>query len=105
MMEAADRGDPHDQALKNTQFHERILEAARNDTLMRLWSMLEPFARTYVTASADGIDLHWLGERHQAILDAIRDQDPDRAAETSRHHAAQAAELLEEFAHPELEDD
>jgi DNA-binding GntR family transcriptional regulator len=105
MMEAADRGDAHDQALKNTQFHERILEAARNKTLKRLWSMLEPFARTYVTASAKGIDLHWLGNRHVPILDAIRDQDSDRAAATSRHHAAEAAELLEKFSHPELEHD
>ena len=105
MMEAAERGDAHDQALKNTQFHERILVAAHNETLKRLWSMLEPFARTYVTASAEGMDLHWLGERHVEILDAIRAQDPDRAAEMSRHHAAQAAELLEKFEHPELEHD
>ena len=105
MMEAADRGDAHEHALKNTQFHEQIVEAARNKTLKRLWGMLEPFARTYITTSADGIDLHWLGGRHEAILDAIRDQDPDRAAETSRNHAAEAAELLEKYSHPELEHD
>jgi DNA-binding GntR family transcriptional regulator len=105
MMEAAERGDPHDQALKNTQFHERILESAGNKTLQHLWSMLEPFARTYVTASAEGMDLHWLGQRHQGILDAIRDQDAELAAELSRAHAAQAAALLEKFEHPELEDD
>lgn len=105
MMEAAEREDPHDQAVKNAQFHERIVEAARNSMLMRFWSMLEPFARTYVTASAKGIDLHWLGARHEALLDAIRDQDPERAADTSRHHAAQAADLLEKFGHPELDDD
>ena len=104
MMEAAERGDAHDQALKNAQFHELIVDAAGNKTLARFWSMLEPFASTYVTASAEGMDLHWLGQRHESILDAIRDQDADRAAETSRFHAAQAAELLEKFKHPELVD-
>lgn len=105
MMEAADRGDAHDHAVKNTAFHGTVVDAARNGTLKRLWAMLEPFSRTYVTASAEGMDLHWLGARHKAILDAIRDQDADRAAETMRTHAAEAAELLDRFEHPELEDD
>jgi DNA-binding GntR family transcriptional regulator len=95
MIEDADRGDAHDQSMHNTQFHSRIVDAARNKTLARQWSMLEPFARTYVTASTPGIDLHWLALRHESILDAIRDQDPDRAAEVSRIHASEAATLLE----------
>lgn len=103
MEEAAGRGDPHDHAVKNTQFHERILDAAGNKTLKRLWSMLEPFGRTYVTASAVGIDLHWLSARHEGILDAIRDRDSDRAEELAQTHAEQVAELLEDFEHPELE--
>jgi DNA-binding GntR family transcriptional regulator len=95
MLEAADRGDTHDHAVKNAQFHARIVESAHNRTLQRQWSMLEPFSRTYVTASSPGIDLHWLAERHRPILDAIRDGDADAAAETMRIHAAQAADLLE----------
>jgi DNA-binding GntR family transcriptional regulator len=95
MEEAADRGDAHDQALNNTRFHARIIDAARNRTLKRQWSMLEPFSRTYVTASVPGMDLHWLTRRHDEMLVAIRDQDPDRAAETMRRHAAEAADLLD----------
>ena len=57
--------------------------------------MLEPFSRTYVTASVPGIDLHWLTRRHDGILDAIRSQDPERAAETMRTHAVEAADLLD----------
>ena len=94
MDEAADRGDAHDQALNNTQFHARIVKAAHNATLYRQWSMLEPFSRTYVTASVPGMDLHWLSRRHAPILEAIRNQDPELAAETSRTHAAEAADLL-----------
>jgi DNA-binding GntR family transcriptional regulator len=95
MEEAAARGDAHDQAIHNTNFHERIVRAAHNRTLARQWSMLEPFARTYVTASTPGVDLHWLSRRHEPLLAAIRDQDPDLAAERSRTHAAEAAVLLE----------
>lgn len=95
MNEDADRGDAHDQAMHNTQFHARIVEAAKNKTLERQWSMLEPFARTYVTASTPGVDLHWLSRRHESILTAIRDQDADLAAEMSRVHAAEAATLIE----------
>src|SRR3972149_5747044 len=40
MRAAGDRGDAHEHALKNTQFHERVVEAAGNRTLLRLWSML-----------------------------------------------------------------
>jgi DNA-binding GntR family transcriptional regulator len=102
MDEAADRNDPHDHALKNTLFHQRIVEAAHNPTLTRLWSMLEPFARTYVTASASGMDLKWLGHRHDGILEAIRDRDPERAAQTMREHAYEAAKLIDQMDHPEL---
>ncbi|MBU1866181.1 MAG: GntR family transcriptional regulator [Actinobacteria bacterium] len=105
MDEAADRNDPHDHALKNTLFHQRIVEAAHNPTLARLWSMLEPFSRTYVTASAPGMDLKWLGHRHDGILEAIRDRDPERAAQTMREHAYEAAKLIDQMDHPELEGD
>jgi len=103
MRAAADRGDAHEHALKNTQFHQRVVEAAGNRTLKRVWSMLEPYARTYVTTSAPGIDLHWLTTRHDPILEAIRDSDPDRAADTMRTHAADVALMLVDFEHPELD--
>jgi DNA-binding GntR family transcriptional regulator len=98
MKEAADRNDPHDHAVKNAAFHARIVKSAHNRTLERLWSMLEPFSRTYVTASAPGMDLTYLSDRHRALLDAIRDGDPDRAAEAMRTHAAEAAVLIDGMA-------
>lgn len=105
MAKSAEVGDPHQQSISNTQFHARIVEAAGNDTLRRHWSLLEPFGRTYITASATGIDLHYLGARHQAILDAIRDQDPDLAAACARTHAEEVKEMLENFEHPELQEE
>jgi len=105
MADAADRGDAHEQAQKNTQFHARIIEATENETLQRHWSMLEPFGRTYITASAEGIDLHYLGDRHRGILDAIRDQDPELAGQRARVHAGEVKEMLEKFDHPELREE
>jgi len=99
MMEAADAGNAHDHAVKNTEFHARIVEASGNETLARVWSMLEPFSRTFVTASAPGIDLHWLAERHRVLIDAISERDEDRAAEAMKTHAAEAEKLIREDEH------
>jgi DNA-binding GntR family transcriptional regulator len=90
MRASAARGDAHGQALRNSEFHSCIITASGNRTLQRLWSMLEPFARTYLTATLPGADLHWLAERHVAILDAFVARDPERAAETMRLHAREA---------------
>jgi len=95
MRASAASGDAHAQALHNSQFHNCVIGASRNHTLQRLWSMLEPFATTYLTATVPGADLHWLAERHVAILEALESRDPERAAEAMRTHAREAeAEVL-----------
>jgi len=96
MADAAERGDPHEQALQNTEFHATIVEVAANRSLERLWRMLEPFGRTYVTATMPGIDLRWLGTRHRAIIDALRAHDCEGAAAALRQHAVEAAGLVAE---------
>ena len=90
MRASAARGDAHGQALQNSEFHTCIIQASGNRTLQRLWAMLEPFARSYVTATVPGADLHWLAERHVAILAALESGDPDAAAEAMRVHAREA---------------
>ncbi len=90
MRASAELGDPHAQAMQNSRFHSCVVAASGNRTLQRLWSMLEPFARTYLTATAPGADLHWLAERHVAILEAFEARDPERAAAAMRTHAREA---------------
>lgn len=90
----AEAGNTHDHSLKNITFHAIVVRASKNRTLERIWSLLEPHARTYVTAMVPGTDLLWLGDRHIAILDALEAGDPDRAAETMRSHAREAEELV-----------
>ena len=91
----ADSGDAHEHAISNTEFHAAVVRASGNRTLERTWSMLEPFARTYVTATVPGIDLHWLGQRHLPICEALEARDPERAAEAMRRHANEAEDLVE----------
>jgi DNA-binding GntR family transcriptional regulator len=90
MRESAARGDAHAQALQNSEFHTCVVSASGNRTVQRLWAMLEPFARTYLTATVPGADLHWLAERHVAILEAFESRDPEQAAEVMRIHAREA---------------
>jgi DNA-binding GntR family transcriptional regulator len=90
MRASAARDDAHAQAMQNSAFHTCVITASGNRTLQRLWSMLEPFARTYLTATAPGADLHWLAERHVAILEALETRDAEAAAEAMRIHAREA---------------
>jgi DNA-binding GntR family transcriptional regulator len=96
MRDAAHRGDAHDQSLANASFHATIVRAARNTTLERQWSFLEPYSRTYLTVSQPGLDLRALSERHVPILEALRARDGDAAAEAMHRHLMDAADLLKE---------
>jgi DNA-binding GntR family transcriptional regulator len=94
MLEFAKAGDALHHALVNTAFHACIVRASGNRTLERIWSMLDPYARTYVTSMVPGTDLLWLGRRHIVVLDALLSGDPDLAAETMRAHAREAENLV-----------
>ena len=98
MRAAAARGDAHDQSQANASFHATIVRAARNATLERQWSFLEPYSRTYLTVSQPGLDLRALSERHVPILEALRARDGEAAAAAMHQHLMDAAELLKELA-------
>ena len=95
MRAAAARGDAHSQALLNSDFHTlRDRSVAATTPSSGCGTILEPFARTYLTATAPGADLNWLAERHVAILDALKARDPERAATVMRTHAREAEEQV-----------
>jgi DNA-binding GntR family transcriptional regulator len=100
MRASAADDDAHGQAVQNRAFHAAIIAASGNRTLQRLWTMLEPFARSYLTATVPGADLAWLAERHATIIGALRSGDPDRAAEAMRVHAREAESQVLRSAHP-----
>ncbi|HET9415961.1 MAG TPA: GntR family transcriptional regulator [Candidatus Limnocylindria bacterium] len=100
MRASAARGDAHAQAIQNLAFHTHVVSASGNLTIQRLWTMLEPFARSYLTATVPGADLVWLAERHAAVVEALRSGDPDRAAEAMRVHAREAESQVLRGRHP-----
>ena len=94
MEKAGAEGNAHRQAISNAQFHGLIVEAAQNSTLLRLWAILEPWARTYLTAARAGVDLNELAVRHRKILTPLRMRDAQAAADAMRDHLLEAAEWL-----------
>src|SRR4029079_14276919 len=69
---------------------------ARNATLERQWTFLEPYSRTFITISRPGTDLVALAEEQLPILVALRARDGRRAARATHTHLMQAAKLLRE---------
>ena len=96
MVEAAHRGDAHAQSMANARFHALIVHSAGNLILERQWALLEPFARTYLTAATAHVDLVLLAERHRKILQPLRRRDSEAAAIAMRDHLMEAARWLKE---------
>jgi DNA-binding GntR family transcriptional regulator len=94
MLAAARAGDAHEQSQADAQFHAAIARGARNPTLERQWSFLEPYARTFVTVSQPGTDLVAVAEQHLPILKALDARDGERAAAAMEEHLMRAADLL-----------
>ena len=96
METAAEHSNAHQQAIANAQFHALIVQAAQNSTLERLWTFLEPSARTYLTAARSGVDLTKLAVRHRKILRPLRNRDAEGAAAAMREHLLEAGRWLQE---------
>jgi DNA-binding GntR family transcriptional regulator len=96
MAEAARTGDALAQSHANAEFHATVVEAAGNATLTRQWSLLEPFARTYLTVTRAHVDLSALAARHAPIVAALRARDGAAAAAAMETHLAEASRLLTE---------
>jgi DNA-binding GntR family transcriptional regulator len=94
MLAAAQRDDPHAQSVANIAFHQVILEASGNRTLLRLWQMMRLPNWTFVTAVLSGRNLVELARRHQILIDALRTGDPNIAEQAMRHHIEEAAQWL-----------
>jgi DNA-binding GntR family transcriptional regulator len=94
MRRAAAEGDVHAEASADASFHGRLVELANNATLLRVWRLLEPFSRTYITIVVPGSDRRRIAELHAAILEALRSGDPQMTADSIRRHFADAQSML-----------
>ena len=94
MRRAAAAGDAVGEASADAAFHGYLIERAGNRTLKRVWGMLEPYSRTYITIAVPGSDRHLIAERHAPVLEALRAHDAGQADAAIRHHFADAREML-----------
>lgn len=86
MRDAAHGGDRRRLLVHDARFHEIIVEAAGNQTLLDMWTGLRIHARTLVSLLRGEEDLVAVAETHTAILDALRAGDPAAAGCQMRRH-------------------
>ncbi len=96
MRDAALAGDPFREATADTEFHRLIMQHSGNATLVRVWSTLEPFLRTYITIVSPGVDRRAVADRHLPIIEALRRGNPELIEEAFRVHFEAAASALAE---------
>ncbi|MFH1329240.1 MAG: GntR family transcriptional regulator [Actinomycetota bacterium] len=94
MDELAAAGELEAYVRRNTEFHRTVVRASGNRTLERLWELLEPFARTYMTAAASGLNPGRAHRSHQHIVKALASGDPAAAANAMREHSREAQALV-----------
>jgi DNA-binding GntR family transcriptional regulator len=94
MLGALARGDFSGVTDADVRFHELIADASENHALERAFDQLAPFARTFITLTLPGVDVHDIVLQHRPILEALRAHDAERAAGAARAHQLAVAELL-----------
>ncbi len=86
MMRHAQSNDSHEFAKADFAFHQTIVAAAGNSTLIRLYDMLQFAYWTYASTILTGYNLTFQARRHYKILDALNTGDPDLIAQTLQDH-------------------
>ena len=94
MQRAAHAGDRHEVAIADANFHARLVRAAHNSTLERVWRALEPFSRTYLTLVVPGADAQWTADIHLPILAALRARDTEMVVRALQDHFAEVSARL-----------
>jgi DNA-binding GntR family transcriptional regulator len=78
----------------NSRFHGQIAAASLNSPLLRVYNQLEPFAKSYVSASLPRPDLDVMLAQHDAIIDGLASRDAEAAAQAAREHQLHVAQLV-----------
>jgi len=89
MRSAAAAGDHRGHVDADFAFHQAIIKAAGNRMLEHVWQSMRLATTTLVTHSMAQMthrSLAEIGERHVAVLDALRAHDPGRAESAMRAH-------------------
>ena len=95
MLTRLEAGDFPGVTQADVRFHELIVQTSANHALERTFDQLAPFARTFITLTLPGVDVHGIVLEHRTILEALRARDAERAAEAARVHQLSVSRLLE----------
>jgi len=94
MHTAAEAGDTVAEASADAGFHGHLVDVSGNRTLKRVWGLLEPYSRTYITLAVPGVDRERIADLHLPVLEALRARDTTLAEQAIRHHFADAETML-----------
>ncbi|HEY5628885.1 MAG TPA: GntR family transcriptional regulator [Candidatus Limnocylindrales bacterium] len=96
MRRAAEAGDIVADAAADAAFHAYLVDRAENATLSRVWRLLEPHSRTFITLTASGTERAAIADLHLPIYEALERGDLDEVERTMRGHFAAAKSMLGE---------
>jgi DNA-binding GntR family transcriptional regulator len=94
MKDAVRRGDTHALVEHDVAFHRHIIEAAGNSVLKQCWQSLGVESRITISLYGTYMDPAQAAERHQKLIDPIRDQKPGAAGREARKHVEVSAKLM-----------
>jgi DNA-binding GntR family transcriptional regulator len=86
MHSAADAGDAGTLATLDASLHDRIMQLADNQTLLRVWRSLEPVSRTRISVARADSDPQQTAAIHDPILESIRRRDTDGVVRAIEGH-------------------
>jgi DNA-binding GntR family transcriptional regulator len=94
MDRAAEAGAIVAEAAADASFHGYLVHVAGNGTLERVWGLLEPYLRTYISLAVPGADRRRIAGLHAPVLDALRAGDVVGAEAAIRRHFVDANDML-----------
>ncbi len=94
MHAGAEAGDTVGEASADAAFHGYLVDVSGNKTLKRVWGLLEPYSRTYITLAVAGSDRRRIAGLHGPVLDALRRRDGTAAETAIRTHFSDARTML-----------
>lgn len=94
MRTAAARGDTRSEVEADFAFHLTIVEASGNRMLQQVWDRMRLATTTFLTVSKSHRTLSEIAERHAAVIEALRAQDPAAAEQAMRRHIEEPGHWL-----------
>ncbi len=78
----------------DASFHRIIVAASGNGAAERVFSQLEPFARTFITLTLPNVNVQSILDQHHGILEALVARDSELAAKRAREHQLSVREAF-----------